>query len=737
MPKINSLEVVHQDTNKDSYDNLHDILVALKDAVGLTKEGNEYSVNKEVIDGQARAAYETLLEMYVNDKEAFARRLETLTAEFGTSIAKVLEEWAVYASATEAYAKKIEEVSAKAFQNEAKVTEEMYARVTADEAVAKLVTTLRADFESAQTRSRASIKEEQIARANADEALASRSFVMEAAIEDANARITQEQLVRAAADEAIALNIESLTASVEDNSASILLEQTARANADSALATQINTVSATAGSKNRTYVQTTEPTGSTLVPLVSGDLWFDSDFNYKLYRYNGSSWVAVDDSRIAANTAAISNEQIARVNSDSALAIDIDSVVARLDTGDFATVKTQAEAGATKNRSFRQTSQPTGTTANPLVIGDLWFDTDADNKTYRWNGSSWEETTDTRIANTYARWGVQVDANGNVAGIQLNANSSGTSEFTVVANNFKVYGSGGQESTQKPLDVSVSGSTQTTYLGNALITYYEGTSLNRWAAINNIKASGVYARPTATSLVDLPYSWASNGSAGFFAGNAGTGGNYHGLRGAAFTNNSDASITSRGIVGSHTGAAFFAEVGGYAPFTGEHQSVVNKGYEIQEGQIVVDKEIVMKKDISNTLSRVEKSNTVNQKGVIGVFTRNNGHMSKIDTLAVITEHRVDDGFGNLTGPLTEQYDQIKDLYDVVSINALGEGQILVCGENGNISTGDLIVTSSVEGVGMKQSDDVIKSYTVAKAREDITFEDTTTSKLVSCIYLCG
>jgi hypothetical protein len=61
----------------------------------------------------------------------------------------------------------------------------------------------------------------------------------------------------------------------------------------------------------------------------------------------------------------------------------------------------------------------------------------------------------------------------------------------------------------------------------------------------------------------------------------------------------------------------------------------------------------------------------------------------------------------------------------------------VCGEVGNIFAGDLIVTSSIAGKGMKQSDDIIRAKTVAKAREAVTFTDPTQVKMIACIYLCG
>jgi hypothetical protein len=38
---------------------------------------------------------------------------------------------------------------------------------------------------------------------------------------------------------------------------------------------------------------------------------------------------------------------------------------------------------------------------------------------------------------------------------------------------------------------------------------------------------------------------------------------------------------------------------------------------------------------------------------------------------------------------------------------------------------------------MKQTDDVIRSTTVAKARENVTFATATEQKQIACIYLAG
>ena len=69
--------------------------------------------------------------------------------------------------------------------------------------------------------------------------------------------------------------------------------------------------------------------------------------------------------------------------------------------------------------------------------------------------------------------------------------------------------------------------------------------------------------------------------------------------------------------------------------------------------------------------------------------------------------------------------------------AVGEGQVQVCNEGGDLAIGDLIVTSSTAGVGMKQSDDTVHSYTVARCREAVTFSGPGDIQTVACIYHCG
>lgn len=168
--------------------------------------------------------------------------------------------------------------------------------------------------------------------------------------------------------------------------------------------------------------------------------------------------------------------------------------------------------------------------------------------------------------------------------------------------------------------------------------------------------------------------------------------------------------------------------GGVSPFTGSHECESTTALDL--GDIVVDNEILSRIDISNVVFSVNKSTTANQSGVIGVVAR----CTNRATAEPLTITETDDK-GQSIAVIVPPPSYA--LAYQISVNALGEGQINVCGEGGNINRGDLIVTSSLAGKGMKQGDDIIKSYTVAKARESVTFSGPTEVKQIACIYLSG
>jgi hypothetical protein len=210
------------------------------------------------------------------------------------------------------------------------------------------------------------------------------------------------------------------------------------------------------------------------------------------------------------------------------------------------------------------------------------------------------------------------------------------------------------------------------------------------------------------------------------------GGGNHGVRGLN-TNGNGAGQNTAGLVGAANGYDFYADGTGtnYGPFTGTHDALTDPDDTFEVGDIVIDEEIVERNGISSTISLVRISTQANQAAALGVVCAPPRPLSESHA-AVYVDGFDDDG----NQVMKPSYEIACEQYNIMAVNSVGEGQMNVCGEGGNISAGDLIVTSGIPGKGMKQSDDVVRSITVAKARESVTFSGSEI-KQIACIYLCG
>jgi len=102
-----------------------------------------------------------------------------------------------------------------------------------------------------------------------------------------------------------------------------------------------------ADGKVTTFYQSGTPTANAI-----GDLWIDTtDSKNSLKRWDGTSWVVVDNADLQT---ALTNAATAQATADGKIV------------------------------TFAQASSPTATD-----VGDIWIDTDDNNRLYRWNGSAW------------------------------------------------------------------------------------------------------------------------------------------------------------------------------------------------------------------------------------------------------------------------------------------------------------------------------------------------------------
>lgn len=223
-------------------------------------------------------------------------------------------------------------------------------------------------------------------------------------IADANnaARIEEVSIVSKADNESLAQRITNVEASFGEGfdhilddakiytNAAVSSEATARANADEAIGTRIDTVSAS----------------------FSKDL-ADGVTDAK------------NESKAFA-TAAVTSEAEARATADTALGSRIDTVKAELD-GDIAAVKTYATTEITKVEGAISQEEAARELAQQVLEGKITKE-EADRLLA-------QGILDGKINAINAKWGVSVDVNGKVAGIELN-NGGSSSAFSVRADRF-------------------------------------------------------------------------------------------------------------------------------------------------------------------------------------------------------------------------------------------------------------------------------------------------------------
>lgn len=279
--------------------------------------------------------------------------------------------------------------------------------------------------------------------------------------------------------------------------------------------------------------------------------------------------------------------------------------------------------------------------------------------------------------------------------------------------------------------------------GSAGGTFSQGSTYPALTGTSNNNNHGIWAINHSTGYALMANAdGSSSGLEAIYGYNTRGGSSSHGIRGQAKTG---VGTLMSGVVGATNGYDFYADGAGtnYGPFTGAHDVLWNLDEVVDLGDIVVDAECIVRGGWSNTLFRVVRSSTPNQRGAVGVLAFHSGLLADhlpaafIETRQVSVSNIGPSPNSEVVEVINPLYDQIKSLYERGAANALGEGQMNVCSEGGDIVAGDLIVTSSIPGKGMRQADDLVRSYTVARAREACSFSTPGEVKAIACIYLCG
>jgi len=227
-------------------------------------------------------------------------------------------------------------------------------------------------------------------------------------------------------------------------------------------------------------------------------------------------------------------------------------------------------------------------------------------------------------------------------------------------------------------------------------------------------------------------SLSGDGVSGTSAG--GAGGRFTGVAGVLGNVTVSSNISVRADLNGVPGAGKM-QAASYINFTGVHEELIDRAAEPEPGDIMVDTGSVFAADVVNATSVVAVSSRAGDRGAIGAFIERY-RLGDVVPPALMERQDVPPG-GVVRAALAPSFRHLPDQFDVAAIAAVGEGMVNVCGEGGDIAVGDLIVTSSHPGKGMRQADDIVRSITVAKAREAAQFGRDGEVQMVACIFLCG
>jgi hypothetical protein len=250
------------------------------------------------------------------------------------------------------------------------------------------------------------------------------------------ASVVKEAAARTSADNALASDTTTLAARVTTaenaisvNASAITTESTARATADSTEATA--RVALTSVVTGHTTSLATLSSGLTTesTTRASADTTMASQITTL------QSTVTTQGTNIATNAAAITTEASTRASGDSANASTSTAISARLDSGDYAAVKTSATASAS------------------AITGIL------------------------------AKYSVNVDVNGHVVGFEL-INGSGLGDFVVTADKFKVVKPDGTGTPIQMMSLGIVGGVTTLSLNGNLVV--DGSIKTQGIALNAV-----------------------------------------------------------------------------------------------------------------------------------------------------------------------------------------------------------------------------------------------------------
>lgn len=399
----------------------------------------------------------------------------------GTGIATLIQaEETARIAGDQAIVDTIDLIGAKSGDGLAFIADLNTLKVSPTESLGERFTALSA----ANSANSASIAAEQTARVNADAAIASDVSLIETRMDTAEADIIAEQTARSDGDAAEAAarglleaRVTTAEGDIATNAAAIVTEQTARATGDAAEAAARSALTARVDAAEADIATNSAAITSEEIARADGDA------AEAAARAVLAAQVTAAEGAIADNAAAIVAEQNARATAISSEASARNALAAVVNT---------------KNRTFRQATAPTAT-----AIGDLWIDSDDNNKSYRWNGNAWEATSDTRIDQNAAA--IVTEQNARATAIAAEASARNALEARVTTAESDITDNAAalatEQTTRANADTAIASDVSAL---TARVTTAEGDIVDNAAAIvteQNARASAISAEASARNAL--------------------------------------------------------------------------------------------------------------------------------------------------------------------------------------------------------------------------------------------
>ncbi|BBS17665.1 DUF1983 domain-containing protein [Aeromonas caviae] len=492
----------------------------------------DIDVKFEAKDAATQARISSVEKVTSDADSALSQRIENVTADYQSAdtllSASISESSKALADADKALGERISTLDVTVGENSASITELRQAVVSNEESLSQRQDKMESEIgigaisqvEGALTgderdrgnrKARGVILQQQSTLANQQEAQARTVEQLTAEFDAENAeiraQITNEQLVRSTADEALAQKTSVLEAQIEgvDQSLSASIAEVARvsADADAAMTEKLNQQQSTMQTADAELSSRINEEATTRADAVES---LATQIQQVTASYQQG------DQELAGQ---ITAESVARANAVQSLGSQINTV--------------SAVAGS-KNKTFFQATAP----STGMGTGDLWFDTDSNNRPYRYSGTAWVATDDPRIASNaaavqlqsqaiadlqngaQAMWTAKASAGQITAGIGLVAKSDGTSQVMVSASQFFVFNPN-SPSTTAPLFAIDNGQTviAEAIIRKATIKIIQSEKITA----DYIKAGASITTPLINGgQIDMGNAFLSGGAAGFGKG---------------------------------------------------------------------------------------------------------------------------------------------------------------------------------------------------------------------------